>query len=381
MAKTLLKIPTESKKPKSSKIDELGSDMMSAVNKKFKDIQNAFQMLSEANLVTEWVSSGSDILDIAISNIPNGGYGYGTFVELNGLQGSGKSLLAAHVLAETQKQGGLAVLYDTEKAVSKLDFYESFGLDAAKAWYTDKVRALEDVFESMETIIEKYINSGTDRRMTIVVDSVMGASTKAEMEGKYSVAGYDTDKAKILSKAARKLPTLVNGRNILIIFINQLKENMNAVGFGADPYKTTGGTAVAFLCHVRIRTKVIKKLAVKDGEEYGTRIEAKVVKNRLGPKGRSVQLDVYYDHGIDNYGSWLQTMKDKGIVKQAGAYYSYNVNGEEVRFMSKEFRKLLENGTLPKQELYDKICEATIMKYKVNDDFGIDDVYEIENED
>ena len=383
MAKPLLKIPTNPVKTKSQQIDDLASDALQTLNKKFKDTPSAFQFLSDANMITDWVSTGSDILDLAVSNRPNGGLGYSSFVEISGLPGSGKSLLAAHILANTQKQGGIAVLFDTEKAIGMLDYYEAVGLDTHKTLYTDKIRALEDIFASIENLVIKYIDSGETRKMTIVIDSIMGATTNAELESTYAKDGFATTKAIVLSKACRKLPSLVVGRNILIVFVNQLKENINAIGFGVDPYKTTGGTAIPFTSHVRLRTKVVKTLAV-DKVECGSRIEVKVTKNRFGPKGRRVSLDVYYDSGIDNYGSWLQCLKDFGIVKQAGAYYTYDfeLNGEKVRkqFQSKDFKRLMDENPDLKAELYEKICEQYIMKYRVNDDFGIDDVHEVDDD-
>lgn len=379
MAKSLLTIPNKPAKSKENTLDDLAADVLAGLNSKFKDMPNAFVHLSDAVLVNEWVSTGSDILDLAISNRPNAGLGYSTFVEISGLPGSGKSLLAAHILAETQKQGGLAVLFDTEKAIGMLDFYRSVGLDVNKALYSDKLRALEDIFLATETIIEKYVKSGHDRRMTIVVDSIMGATTNAEQEADYESGGYATAKAKVLSIAMRKLPSLIVGRNILIVFINQLKENLNAIGFGADPYKTTGGTAIPFTSHVRLRTKVIKTLKL-DTRPYGSVVEVKVVKNRLGPNGRAVLLNIHYDSGIDNYGSWLTCLKEFGIVRTTGSFYVYDFKDQKtgekskIQFQSKDFRKLLEENPQIKDEFYSQICDKYIMKYRVNEDYGIDDV-------
>lgn len=384
MAKPLITIPNKSAKAKADTIDDLATDVMSGLNKKFKDV-SPFGYLSDANLVTNWVSTGSDILDLAIANRPNAGLGYGTFVEISGLPGSGKSLIAAHILSETQKQGGLAVLFDTEKAIGMLDFYRSVGLDVEKTLYTDKQRELEDIFLSIESIIERYVKAGEDRRLTIVIDSIMGATTHAEMEADYGKDGYATTKAIVLSKAMRKLPSLIVGRNILIVFINQLKENLNAVGFGADPYKTTGGTAIPFTSHVRLRTRVMKTHKV-DGVAVGTNVEVKVIKNRLGPNGRSAFIDIYFNSGMDNYGSWLRYLKDIGLVRTNGSYYVYDFIDEETgekiktQFQSKDFKRLLDDNPTFKKQLYDIICEKYIMKYKVNEDFGIDDIVETDEQ-
>lgn len=221
---------------KEEQIEILANDVLSVINKKFKDLPNAAGYMSNANLVTKWCSTGCDILDLAIANRPNGGLGYGTIVEMSGLEGSGKSLLAAHILSECQKQGGLAVLFDTEKALGMLDFYCSVGLDPSKVIYTDKLRALEEIYQTMELIIEKSIAANSDKPVVIVVDSVMGASTLVELEADYEKDGYATTKAIVNSKAMRKIPSLIAGRPILIVLINQLRANVGAIGFGADKW-------------------------------------------------------------------------------------------------------------------------------------------------
>lgn len=149
---------------------------------------------------------------------------------------SGKSLMAAHVMSECQKKGGLAVLFDTEGAVGMLDFYKSIGLDIDKLIYIDKLRALEEIYKTIGNIIEKHNQMKTNKPLVIVVDSVMGASTLKELEEDAEKKGYATDKAIINSNAMRVIPSLLNGRNVLLVLINQLRANMNAVGFGADPY-------------------------------------------------------------------------------------------------------------------------------------------------
>lgn len=303
---------------------------------------------------------------------------------------SGKSLLAAHILTECQKMGGLAVLFDTEKAVGMLDFYCSVGLDPNRLIYTDKLRALEEIYQTIEMIIEKSISSDKDKPVVIVVDSVMGASTLKELEADYEKDGYATTKAIVNSKAMRKLPSLIVGRKILIVLINQLRANMNAIGFGADPWSVSGGQAIPFTASVRLRTKKVGQIKGKiNGIEtaIGERIQVQIVKNRLGPPRRKVVFDIRYESGIDNYGSWLTTLKELGCLRQSGSQYSYTFideeTGEEVtkKFQSKEFKKLLEETPGLKETIYQQICDAYIMKYDLGDtELGIDDV-ELETND
>lgn len=364
---------------KREQTDSLADDVLSIINKKFKEFPNAAGYMSDANLVTDWIKSGNDILDLAVSNRPDAGtLGLGSILSISGLEGSGKSLLAAHILAECQKMGGLAVLFDTENAVGMLDFYTAVGLDVEKAVYIDKLRALEDVYQSIQYMIEKAIESNPDRPVVFVVDSVMGATTNKELEADYNKQGYATEKALINSLAMRKIPSLILGRKIGIILINQLRANPNA-GLFQDKFQESGGMSIAFTASVRLRVKklgVIKVGTVPVGEQ----IEISVVKNRFGPPRRKVKLDVYYDSGIDNYGSWLSILKDFGFLKQSGSQYSYvyidGETGEEVtkKFQSKHFKKLLEETPELKKLIYKQICDAYIMKYKIGEDFGIDDI-------
>lgn len=376
---------------KAEQSNNLADDIISVINKSFKDLPGAATFLSDANLITDWLPTGCDILDLSISNRPNGGLGYGTVVEISGLEGSGKSLLAAHALTQCQKQGGLAVLFDTEKAVGMLDFYQSIGLDPSKTIYTDKIRTLEEIYESIEKIIIKSIASDKEKPLAIVVDSVMGASTLAEIEADYEKDGYATTKAIVNSKAMRKIPSLIAGRKIILILINQLRANVSAVGFGADKWTTSGGQAIPFTASTRLRTKKVGQIKGNiNGVDaaIGERIEVQVVKNRLGPPRRKVTFDIRYDSGIDNYGSWLTALKELGAIGQSGAFYSYKFvdeeTGEEItkRFQSKDFKKLMEDNPELRSRIYGQICDSFIMLYKKNEqqdtseehELGIDDI-------
>ena len=231
---------------------DLAGELAESLNKQSKDERIAYFLDEEdspANIVG-WISTGASMLDIAISNRPNGGFPVGRISEITGLEQSGKSLLSAHALADTQKKGGLAVLIDTEAAVSK-EFMRAIGIDTSKLLYvsTDSV---EKIFEAMETIIEKVRLASKDRYVTIVVDSVAAASTKKELEADYGKDGYATDKAIMISKAMRKITNMIAKQKITVIFTNQLRQKMNAMPF-ADPWTTSGGKALAFHSSVRLR--------------------------------------------------------------------------------------------------------------------------------
>lgn len=514
---------------KQEQTDILAQDVLSIINKSFKEFPDAAGFLKDANMVVDWISTGDDILDLAISNRPNGGLPTSKIVELSGLEGcvtedteieveviigqlknkfhkkikigevenliksgkkvyvktigneftqitdyihkgnlqtylvnlenglnikvssehkfftnsgwvmlkdlrpdlhkilcedekyysietienigqhkivditvehpehcyfgngmlnhnSGKSLMAAHIMAECQKKGGLAVLFDTEGAVGMLDFYRSIGLDIEKLIYIDKLRALEDIYKTINNIVVKHTTLKTNKPLVIVVDSVMGASTNKELEEDVEKKGYATEKALINSNAMRIMPSLLNGRNILLVLINQLRANMNAFGPASDPWQTTGGTAIPFTASVRLRFKKMGQIKGKiNGMEnaIGERIQVQIVKNRVGPPRRKVTFDVRYDSGIDKYGSWLNCLKDLGAISQSGTSYTYQYidmeTGEEItkKFQSKNFKRLLEENSTLKEVIYNQICDEYIMKYAISDEdeeLGIDDV-------
>lgn len=363
-------------KDKQEQVDDLASVLATNLNKKFKDTNYKVAYFLEGDNdspseVTGWVKSGCSMLDLAISNRPNGGFPVGRITEITGLEASGKSLLAAHALTDTQRQGGLAVYIDTESAVSR-EFLEAIGLDLTKMLYVP-LETVEDIFESIENIVESVRKANKNRLVTIVVDSVMGASTKQEMAAEFDKDGYATSKSIILSKGMRKLTNMIAREKICLIFTNQLRTRLG-VSFG-DPWTTSGGKAIPFHASVRLRLKSVGQIKIKD-EIIGIKTRAQVIKNRMGPPLKSIDYDIYFDSGIDDLGGWLNVMKDYGIVKQAGAWYTYvnKITGEEHKFQSKDFAKLIIEDDVLRQEIYREICENYILKYTPGEDFGVDDI-------
>jgi recombination protein RecA len=304
------------------------------------------------------------MLNLAISNRPYGGLPAGKIVEIQGLEGAGKSLLAAHIMAETQKLGGVVVYIDTEHAMDET-FFKAIGIDFNKFLYIP-LSKLEDVFAAAEEVITKVRAGNKDVPVTIVVDSIMGAKTQQEDEAEWGKDGYATQKALIMSKAMRKITDLISWEKILFICTNQLRIKMNAM-FG-DPYTTSGGKALGFHASVRLRIKSMGQIKGKVNgvdQVVGMKTQVQVVKNRLGPPHKVINYDIYFDSGIDNVGGWLGVLKAYNIIKQSGAWYSYTTNaGEELKFQAKDFDTVVIANEAIKQELYDKICEKYIMKYQ-----------------
>ena len=363
---------------------DLAGILAESLNKKSKDQQVAYFLDTDdvPTNVEGWIGTGSDMLDIAIGNRANSGFPVGRIVEITGLEQSGKSLLSAHSLANTQAKGGVAVLIDTETAVSR-EFMEAIGVDTSKLLYVS-ADSVEQIFEYIETIIEKVRANNKDKFVTIVVDSVAAASTEKELDADYGKDGYATDKAIIISKAMRKITNMIAREKITLIFTNQLRQKLNAMAF-SDPWTTSGGKALAFHASVRLRLKNVGTIKVKDkgGKDrvVGIKVRAQVVKNRMGPPLRAADFDIFFDRGIDNYGSWLGVLKDNSLVKQSGAWYTYidDVSGEEIKFQSKDFIQLLESRLDIREQMYEKICNATVLKYKKKgelDDFDLDELSE-----
>ena len=371
-------------KSKSELADSLALELADSLNKKFKNTgyQTAFFLDGDTKAPSEvrgWVGTGSSMLDLAISNRKEGGFPVGRITEITGLEASGKSLLAAHALANCQKEGGLAVYIDTENAVSR-EFLEAIGLDLEKMLYVP-LETIEDIFEAIESIVESVRKSNKDRLVTIVVDSVMGASTKIEMAKEYDKDGYATSKAIILSKGMRKLTNMIGREKICLIFTNQLRTRLG-VAFG-DPYTTSGGKAIPFHASVRLRLKSVGQIKVKkDGvdQAIGIKTRCQVVKNRMGPPLKTIDYDIYFESGIDDFGGWLNVMKQFKLVSTAGAWYTYKKSdGTDVKFLSKDFQGKLEADPELKDEIYNAICDAYILTYKPGDNIGIDDI-EIDEE-
>ena len=363
-----------------SKKDELAGIIADELNKQFKHQKVAYFLDEGSNPtdVTDFISTGSTMLDIAISNKPDGGVAVGKITELNGLEGSGKSLIGSHLLASTQRKDGIAVYIDTESAVSP-EFLNAIGVDTTKMLYVH-LETVEEVFDTIETIVTKIRESDKDRLVTILVDSLAAASTKVEMDADFDKDGWATAKAIIISKAMRKITQMIARQKVCLIFTNQLRQKLGVM-FG-DPWTTSGGKALPFHASTRVRLKNAGQIKDTKKNTIGIKIKAQVIKNRLGPPMRVAEFQLYFDKGIDDYGSWLTVMKDHKLLKQGGAWYTLqHVNTEtgelikEHKFQSKDFEKLVLGNSELKEYCYQRICEACILKYD-SKQLGVDDVVE-----
>ena len=358
--------------------DELASSLADNLNKQFKDTKVAYFLDGSDTTPTDikdFVSTGSTLLNLAISNKPNGGIAVGRITEINGLESSGKSLIGAHILAETQRKKGVAVYMDTETSVSR-EFLETIGIDVSNMLYIH-LETIEDIFEAIEKIVVKIRESDKDRLVTILVDSLAAATTKVELEADFEKDGWATSKAIIISKAMRKITQMIGRQKIALVFTNQLRQKLGVM-FG-DPWTTSGGKALPFHASTRLRLKNVGQIKDKKNNTIGMKMRAQVIKNRLGPPMRHADFNLYFESGIDDDGSWLQVLKDHKLLKQGGAWYTMtNQNGEELKFQSKDWSEQLKDVEF-REHCYNLICDKVILKYDKN--FGIDDITVAEESD
>ena len=218
-------------------IEEDLADYVNGIFKKSTDKVAYFLDGSDSNPsdISDWVSSGNDMLDIAISNRKNGGFPVGRITEISGMEASGKSLLACHAMKSTQEKGGIAVYIDTENAASE-EFMKAIGVNVSKMLYLS-MYTVEDIFDTIEQMIIEIRKKNPDILLTIVIDSIMGATTKAEKAIGFDKQGWNTSKSIIISQAMRKITNYIGRHKVCLIITNQLRVRLGALG--GDIYTTS----------------------------------------------------------------------------------------------------------------------------------------------
>ncbi len=285
------------------------------------------------------ISTGSLGLDVAtgIGGIPKG-----RITEIFGPESSGKTTLALHIIAEAQKDGGVAAFIDAEHALD-VHYARKLGVNV-----DDLLVSQPDTGEQALEIAEVLARSGGVD--IIVVDSVAALVPRAEIEGEMGEMQVGLQ-ARLMSQAMRKLTAAIAKTQTAVIFINQIRMKIGMMGYG-NPETTPGGNALKFYSSLRLDIRRIGTIK-QDGDPVGNRVRVKVVKNKMAPPFKEAEFDIYYGEGISRFTEILDLGVKMGIVEKSGAWYSYG--GERLGQGRENVRRLLAE----KPELAEEI-EAQI---------------------
>lgn len=335
----------------------MNDEKRKAVNKILNNIEKEFgsgsiMMLGDnSSMDVETFSSGSLQLDYALG----GGIPKGRIVEVFGPESSGKTTLTLHMIAEIQKEGGVAGFVDAEHALDP-KYAKNIGVNIDELAISQPENG-----EQALSIVEKLVESGDFD--IVVVDSVAALVPKAEIDGDMGDANVGMH-ARLMSKAMRKLTGVISKSNCTVVFINQLREKVGVM-YG-NPETTTGGRALKFYASVRLDVR--KKETIKDGSEaVANHIVVKVVKNKIAPPFRTAEFDIVFGEGICRSKEVASIAVALGIIEKKGAFYTY---GEEKMHGMNAVQEYFKPDTEVFNELYTKVKAALYEKEDEEDGFA-----------
>lgn len=289
----------------------------------------------------ETSSSGSIALDDALG----GGYAKGRIIEIYGPESSGKTTLTLHAIAEVQKAGGVAAFVDAEHALDPV-YAQKIGVNIHEL-----IVSQPDHGEQALEIVDALVHSGAVD--LIVVDSVAALTPKAEIEGNMGDSFMGLQ-ARLMSQALRKITGAINKSNSTVIFINQIRMKIGVM-FGS-PETTTGGNALKFYASQRLDIRRKEKLETGTGdnkEAFGNKVKVKVVKNKIAPPFREIEVDILFNEGISLAGEILDIGVARNVITKKGAFYSY---GETRLGQGRDnAREFIKNNPEIMKELEEKV--------------------------
>lgn len=328
--------------------EKMSSEKLKVLNTTLEKLEKTFgkgsiMKLGDAPVENniEVISTGSLGLDLALGI---GGLPKGRVIEIYGPEASGKTTLAIHVIAEAQKNGGIAAFIDAEHAFDRF-YAEKLGVNTAELLVSQP-----DNGEQALEIADNLIRSGAID--VIVIDSVAALTPKSEIEGDMGDSKMGLQ-ARLMSQALRKLTSTISKTGCCCIFINQLREKIGIM-FG-NPETTTGGNALKFYSSVRLDIR--RTSQIKEGDlASGNRVKVKVVKNKVAPPFRQAEFDIMFGEGISKVGEIVDLGVENNVIKKSGSWFSY---GDTKLGQGRDAVKqlLLDNPELA-QELETKIFEA-----------------------
>ena len=320
------------------------ADRVKALDSTLGQIEKQFghgavmKMGDKGSMSMESVPTGALALDLALGI---GGMPRGRIAEIFGPEGSGKTTLATHVVAEAQRNGGICAYIDAEHAMDPV-YAKAIGVDVDELLISQP-----DTGEQALEIADMLIRSGA--LDVVVIDSVAALTPRAEIEGDMGDTHVGLQ-ARLMSQALRKLTSNLNKSKTICIFINQLREKIGVM-FGS-PETTPGGRALKFYSSVRLDIRRIE--AIKDGNEIvGNRTRVKVVKNKCAPPFRQAEFDIMYGAGISREGSVIDLGADLDIVKKSGAWYTYE--GEQLGQGRENAKRFLTENPEVMMEITDRV--------------------------
>lgn len=299
-----------------------------------------------ASVAIDVISTGSILVDYALGIQ---GFPRGRIIEIYGPEASGKTTLALQAIAQAQKQGGICAFIDAEHALDPV-YAGRLGINT-----NDLLISQPDYGEQALDIAEMLIRSGAVD--IIVVDSVAALVPKAELEGDMGDVHVGLQ-ARLMSQALRKLTPVVHKSKTVLIFINQIRQNINAMAFG-NKEVTSGGNALKFYASLRLDVRRIESLK-KDDVNIGNRVAIKVAKNKMAPPFKRVEVDLIFSEGISKELDLIDAALEFGVIKQSGSWFSFG--NEKLAQGRDQVKQLIKENKEIAKAIYRKIQD--ILKEK-----------------